>query len=84
MNYCNLKDLQEIPLTNGDNNIFMDNSRDFTIYETSNFYLQQFAKKYNLEINTNEFRNFLQKNPDKLFNLIKYYKEKDIIYLPQK
>lgn len=85
MNYCNLKDLQEIPLTNTDNNaIFMDNSRDFTIYETSNFYLQQFAEKYNLKLNSNEFRLFLQKNPNKLFDFINYYKARDIIYLPQK
>jgi len=85
MNFCNLKDLQETPLTYKDNNaIFMDNSRDFTIYKPLHFYLQQVAEKYNLKLNSNEFRLFLQNNPNKLSNFINLDKAQDIIYLPQK
>jgi hypothetical protein len=82
MNFCSLKEIEEIPFTYPDNNaIFMDNSRDFTMYETSNYWLQKFASKYSLQLNSNEFRLFLQKNPTKLLDFINYYKSKNIIYL---
>ena len=59
----------------------MDNSRDFTIYETSNFYLQKFAEANNFNLNSNEFRLFLQKNPDKLNDFIEIYRSQNIIHL---
>ena len=46
MNFCKLSDLYKQPLIKNlkIDKVFMDNSRDFTIYETSNFYLQKFAR----------------------------------------
>ena len=83
MNFCKLSDLYEQPLiqNNEIDKIFMDNSRDFTIYETSNFYLQKFAEANNFNLNSNEFRLFLQKNPNKLNEFIKIYRSQNIIHL---
>ena len=83
MNFCKLSDLYKQPLIKNlkIDKVFMDNSRDFTIYETSNFYLQKFAEANNFNLNSNEFRLFLQKNPDKLNDFIEIYRSQNIIHL---
>ena len=72
MSYCLLEDIETVSLNHSKDTlpIYTSDGREFTTYKHSNYYLNLFAKHYKLNINSNEFRVFLQKNPDKLQKLI--------------
>jgi hypothetical protein len=72
MNYCSIEDIGNSQLKHPENthNVFSSDGRQFTAYRQSNYYLELLAKQFKLNINSNEFRLFLQKNPDKLQKLI--------------
>jgi len=72
MNYCSLEDIEDQPLNYGKNSfpLYTSDGREFTAYKHTNYYLELLAKQLKLDINSNEFRSFLQKNPDKLQKLI--------------
>lgn len=77
MSNCSFEDIEEYPLNYGENTLplYQSDGRFFTTYKQSNYYLIKLAKEIKLDINSNEFRNFLQKNPDKLHKLIESEKK---------
>ena len=66
MNFCYLDDVKDTPfIQNTSNNlIYSEDSRAFTTYQSHNDILEIIAKKYNLDLNSNKFRHFIQNNPD--------------------
>ena len=68
MNYCPLEEIKEQPLVNFNKSdlFYLSDGRTFTQYKDSNYFLQKLADKINIPVNSNEFRLYIQKNPDEL------------------
>lgn len=68
MNYCSLEEINEQPLVNLSKSdlIYLSDGRTFTQYKDSNYFLQKLANKVNIPVNSNQFRLYIQKNPDEL------------------
>ena len=72
MNYCSFEEVNSIPFFNKPpvDLMYLSDGREFTIYRESSFYLDKFAKKLNMKMNSNNFREYLQKDPTKLLDFI--------------
>lgn len=68
MSYCTIEDIEKESLfkpTQSDL-FYLSDGRTFTQYKDSNLLLKKLAIKINIDVNSNKFRLYLQKNPDEL------------------